>query len=141
MPWHGGAHAGFGRAGAPAPWLPLHPQSAVLHVEGQQQDPDSLLTCYRRMLLLRRASPALSGGALELCEPLGDPRRVLAFRRVHQDEEALVLLNFSRKETPVDLRGHPNRVLFSNLVDESFQGFGRQILRPWEGIILFSRPS
>ena len=140
MPWHGGAHAGFAPPGAPSPWLPLHPQSAILHVEGQRQDPDSLLACYRRMLLLRRASPALSNGSLQLCEPLGDPRRVLAFRRVHEDEEALVLLNFSRKETPVDLRAHPNRVLFSNLVDESIQGFGRQLLRPWEGVVLFSRP-
>lgn len=140
MPWHGGPHAGFAPPGAGTPWLPLHPQSAILHVEAQQQDPDSLLACYRRMLGRRRTSPALRSGTLELCEPPGNARRVLAFRRLHEEEQALVLLNFSAKETAVDLRAHPNRVLYSNLSDAPIAGFGHQLLRPWEGVVLFSRP-
>lgn len=140
MPWHGGPHAGFAPPGAETPWLPLHPQSAILHVAAQQRDPDSLLACYRRMLARRRASPALRSGILELCEPPGDSRRVLVFRRLHEEEQALILLNFSAKETPVALREPPNRGLHSNLSDTPITGFGHQLLRPREEIVLFSRP-
>jgi oligo-1,6-glucosidase/alpha-glucosidase len=140
MPWHGGAHAGFSPPAASGTWLPVHPQSAILNVEAQRQDPASVLGAYRRMLSLRRSSRALSGGRLELIEPRGDRRCVLAYSRIHEDEAgveaARVFLNFSARDVPLDLRDFGGGRLRSSLTDEPAFVAGRYLLRPWEGVVL-----
>jgi glycosidase len=149
MPWHGGPHAGFARPEAPKPWLPLHPQSAVMNVAAQREDPASVLASYRRMLGLRRRSLALSGGGLELLDPPADPNKVFAYRRVYEDadrqETAEVFLNFSRREVPLDLRHLPRSAdarLYSNLHDAPVAAKGRHVLRPWEGaVVLRDQPT
>jgi glycosidase len=137
MPWHGGAHAGFSSPGTARTWLPVHPCSATVNVAAQRDDPASVLAAYRRMLALRRRSPALSGGRLELLEPPADPGRILAYRRVSDAETAEVFLNFSARETPLDLRERAGRRTHSNLRDEPFGTSGRHVLQPWEAVVLF----
>jgi oligo-1,6-glucosidase/alpha-glucosidase len=141
MPWHAGPHAGFSPPEAPSTWLPIHPQSATINVAVQQDDPGSVLAAYRRMIRLRRHSLALSSGRLELCEPPGDARRVLAYRRVHGAETAHVMLNFSDRPVTLDLRGHTGVPLYSNLEDGARVALERHALRPWEGIVLLSDAS
>lgn len=143
MPWHGGAHAGFAPPEAPKTWLPLHPQSAVMNVAAQRQDPTSVLTSYRRMLQLRGRSLALSAGDLELLDPPADPNKVFAYRRVYEDAErqetAEIFLNFSKREMPIDLRHLPGSAearLYSNLRDAPIAAKGRHVLRPWEGAVV-----
>jgi len=143
MPWHSGPHAGFAPPEAPAPWLPLHPQSAVMSVAAQRDDPSSVLAAYRRMLQLRRQSLALSAGSLELMDPPANPNQVLAYRRVYESTERLetaeVFLNFSKREVPIDLRDLPRVAdarLYSSLHDAPVAARGRHVLRPWEGAVV-----
>jgi oligo-1,6-glucosidase/alpha-glucosidase len=143
MPWHSGPHAGFAPPEAPAPWLPLHPQSAVMSVAAQRDDPSSVLAAYRRMLQLRRQSLALSAGSLELMDPPANPNQVLAYRRVYESAERLetaeVFLNFSKREAPIDLRDLPGVAdarLYSSLHDAPVAARGRHVLRPWEGAVV-----
>jgi oligo-1,6-glucosidase/alpha-glucosidase len=137
MPWHDGPGAGFSPPGARAPWLRLHPRSAVVNVAAQRSDPTSVLSAYRRLIALRRSSPALTGGRLELLDPRADPRRVLAYRRAHEAEAARVFLNFSDRAAALDLRDHAGTRLRSSLDDSTRAAAGRETLRPWEALILF----
>jgi alpha-glucosidase len=63
MPWTTtGEHAGFSSA---EPWLPIDLRHHALAVDAQEVDPGSVLAHTRRLIALRRASPALRTGALE----------------------------------------------------------------------------
>jgi alpha-glucosidase len=146
MPWHGGSNAGFAPPTVESTWLPLHPKSAITNVASQKDDPTSVLTAYRRMLQLRRQSLALSSGTLELFDPPADPKKVLAYRRVYQDTErgetAEVLLNFSKREVPLDLRHLPSgteALLHSNLHDDTRAARGKHVLRPWEAAVVLRK--
>jgi len=99
MQWDGGAGAGFtsGR-----PWLPLAADYPLINVEAQQADPDAPLAVVRRLLALRRSSPALAAGDYESLDA-GD-RHVFAFLRDAGGERFLVALNFGAQPVTVDLR-------------------------------------
>jgi len=60
------------------PWLPFAPDAGSLSVESQATDETSMLAHYRRLLVLRRATPALHRGDMEL---LDAPEGVLRWRR------------------------------------------------------------
>ena len=68
----------------------------------QRSDPGSVLHLYRRLLAVRRASPALSLGDLALLEA---PQGLLAWRRTHGDDERVVVLNMTTAAVEVDLAG------------------------------------
>ena len=66
MPWQADApHAGFSEA---TPWLPIGPDHADLAADRQEADAGSLLHLTRRLLALRKASPALAIGDLTLVD-------------------------------------------------------------------------
>ena len=138
MPWTSGVHAGFSTGEAPAPWLPVHPDSPIINVASQRGDPRSVLSAYRRMLVLRRRSRALSDGRLELIDPRSDPRRVLAFSRSHGRELVRIYLNCSPREVTLDLRGLAGERAHSNLRDEPEPVGGRHVLAPWEAAVVFA---
>lgn len=143
MPWHGGPNAGFAPPTVSSTWLPLHPQSAVMNVESQRADPNSVLAAYRRMLQLRRRSLALSSGRLEIFDPPANSNRVLAYRRSYEGSEsgetAEVFLNFSNRETRLDLRHlrwGAGALLHSNLHDDAVIAKDQHVLRPWEAAVV-----
>lgn len=95
MQWSNAPNAGFSPPEI-QPWLPVHPNHAVgVSVAAQQDDPASLLTFYRRMLALRRNTPALIAGDYQVLNMQHDD--ILAFLRHDPDtgQTCLVTLNFS----------------------------------------------
>jgi alpha-glucosidase len=91
MQWDGSAYAGFSRA---KPWLPVHPDATRRNVAAQRADPASLLNFTRTLIALRRQTPALVRGDLEL---LSAPRGCLAYLRRTETQTVLVVLNFSSR--------------------------------------------
>jgi alpha-glucosidase len=78
------------------PWLPMSPDAPERNVDVQSADPNSILSWYRRLLDLRRATPALHRGAQDLID-VGD-RDVIAWVRDAGDGgRALVALNFASR--------------------------------------------
>lgn len=140
MQWNAGEHAGFSRGGD-APWLPLHPRFESVNVAAQENDPRSLLACYRRLLALRRASPALSGGALSLLDGL--PRDVVGYRRAYEggdgDDSAFALLNFSTKSARVTLSAWEGYTLSSTRDASSSTASPTILLAAHEAVVL-TRP-
>jgi oligo-1,6-glucosidase/alpha-glucosidase len=93
MPWDTSANAGFTNGG---PWLPINDDWRTRNVAAQNADPASMLTLYRRLLALRRSTPALSIGSYSAT--VGD-RNVLAYERCHNSQRLLVALNLSAQPT------------------------------------------
>ena len=96
MQWTGGENAGFCPPGVP-PWLPVNAANKhARNVESQLEDTGSLLHLYRALLELRKKSPALHRGTLELLPGLS--KDILGYRRSVDDEQMDVLLNFGKRE-------------------------------------------
>lgn len=91
LPWT----ATSGHGWPSAPWLPWPPEPAASSVEAQRGDPSSMFEHYRRLLALRRSSPALHRGSIEL---LDAPEGVLRWRRQHGNEAVEVSINFTEHE-------------------------------------------
>ncbi|HEY0437566.1 MAG TPA: alpha-glucosidase family protein [Phenylobacterium sp.] len=85
MPWTRGPNLGFSSGN---PWLPPAVEHVALTVETQEADPESNLAFARAVIAFRKASPAMTAGALEFLD-VADP--VLAFVR-RQDGEAIACL-------------------------------------------------
>ena len=96
MQWNGGQNAGFSRT---KPWLPVPPSAKTHNVATEKKDPNSVLSFYRQLLMLRHKEPALlEGSYLALNE--SDPN-VLCYVRRYKDEAILVVLNMSASEQKV----------------------------------------
>ena len=133
MPWDDGPFAGFSTR---EPWLPLNPDCARRNVAAMSADPRSILTLYRRLLALRRATPALQEGRYLPIEA-GD-EQIFTYLRQHAAQRLLVALNFGAKPSRLTLPGHvAGRLLLSTELDREGDAFvpGYE-LRGDEGIIV-----
>jgi alpha-glucosidase len=92
MQWDASSNAGFCPPDV-EPWLPTPGETGGRSVAEQRDDPESLLSCYKRFLAARRAHPALRRGALELLPEEVTGRAVVGWRRTADGRSLLVLLN------------------------------------------------
>ena len=90
MPWTPAADGGFGSA---TPWLPIDPEHRRNNVEAQKRDPQSILTWTRRLIELRRDTPALRQGSITLLDDHSD--QVVAFRREFDGQNIACAFNLS----------------------------------------------
>jgi alpha-glucosidase len=92
MQWNCEPNAGFSAPGT-RPWLPVHPDFKARNVAAMEATYDSLLHFYRRLIVLRKSSPALRKG---LFVPLTfGTRFLLGYLRQSAEETILVALNFT----------------------------------------------
>jgi alpha-glucosidase len=75
------------------PWLPWPPEPGARSVEAERADPHSMLHLARAVLALRRDSPALRRGGLDLLDDA--PDGVLAYERSAGDDRRRVWVNFA----------------------------------------------
>ncbi|MFH2102862.1 MAG: alpha-glucosidase [Chloroflexota bacterium] len=116
MQWSNSPNAGFCPRGI-QPWLLVNPDfSCGVNVRDQENDPNSLLNFYRRMLHVRKATPALVEGDYHEV-PTVALEEVLAFKRETPGQTVLVMLNYSNQARTLDLSSlgrHASRLLFSS---------------------------
>ena len=84
------------------PWLPFPPDPGHLNAATESSDDGSMLAFYRRLLAVRRSSPALTRGSLER---LDMPEGVLAYTRCAGGERCTVVVNFRDTDVVLDLDG------------------------------------
>ncbi|WP_375429098.1 alpha-amylase family glycosyl hydrolase [uncultured Sphingomonas sp.] len=131
MAWDASSSGGFSTGD---PWLPLHADWPTRNVATQSADPASMLTLHRRLLRLRRAHPALAAGAYAGVEAEGD---LLAYRRIGEGEEWLVLLNLGEQSRPVPDIAAGFAPVLSTLSGDLPSSL--TLLRPDEGLLLLRR--
>jgi alpha-glucosidase len=130
MLWSADANGGFTSG---KPWLPVNDDAAARSVETQIKDPGSILSWHRRLIQLRRSTPALRLGSFEPWNA-GNPD-TFAYMRDHEGERRIVLLNFSNRPREVRLPGRHEIVLSSHrLAGESLDSSA--MLAPYESVVL-----
>jgi alpha-glucosidase len=133
MQWNTSAHAGFSTA---RPWC-AGPDHDPVTVEGESNEPTSLLNLYRRLITTRRRHPALSIGGYRPILASGD---VLLFMRTHPNSSSvLVALNLGDQAAAAVLEGETlsGRVLVSAFADREGEAIEQEIdLRPNEGLLI-----
>ena len=113
MQWDASLHAGFSRV---APWLPPGADAAVVNVVRERDDSDSLLSLYRRLIMLRRSRPALTQGGYR---PLTAAGGALAYLRETDDDRVLVAVNMSPNSVAIAV---PEAVLGQKVLISSTSG-------------------
>jgi len=109
MQWTSDRNAGFSTADFARLYAPPVMDATfgyeVVNVEAQRRSPTSLFRWLRRLIGLRKNTPAFARGSLEWLEP--DNSKVLAFvrrlPRQDDDEIVLVVANLSRTSQPAEL--------------------------------------
>lgn len=103
MQWDDSPNAGFTPAGV-VPWLPVNDNRREINVATESKDPDSILSTYRDLLVLRRSNAALRNGSLTL---IGDlPAGVLGYRRQGPaGQQFVVLANLGERPRAIRVDG------------------------------------
>ena len=136
MQWMPGPNAGFSAPDTERLWLPLAEDYKIVNVERELADPSSILNLYRRLIALRKQSPALLRGTYR---PLDDlPEECYAYLREGGRQRLLVALNLSDQELELALPSPgPGRVVLStHLAREEEIDPSALDLRGNEGIIV-----
>lgn len=132
MQWDSTAFAGF--TSAYSAWLPISQDVANRNVAIQNGDENSLLNTYRDLLEIRRRTDALSKGEMTVLDKKAFPKKVLAYTRAFKGEEYLILLNFSKKEKSIELKGTYQKVY--NIGADTNIKENEATLTGWGGMML-----
>ncbi|MBT8079993.1 MAG: alpha-glucosidase family protein [Gammaproteobacteria bacterium] len=98
MPWNKGEkNAGFSTA---EPWLPIDSTHVPRAVNQQADDPDSVLSFFRRVVQFRKQNPALVTGDLVF---LPSPSDTLLFLRTNGKQRVLCAFNLSDSTREFDV--------------------------------------
>lgn len=125
MQWTAGENAGFTDG---KPWLRVNPNYPEINAESQIHDPDSIFSCYKTLVRLRKTNPVFADGAFELL--LENHEDIFAYTRTNADSQILVVCNFHGKtiENPLADREASMELLISNYKEMS----DLTQLRPYE---------
>jgi alpha-glucosidase len=136
MQWDGGAQAGFTDS---RPWLPIGDDGQAANVAAQSEDPQSLLTLYRRLMKLRQELPMLVHGELEV---VSRESPLLSYRRSGERGNLLIILNLGSEPQTYSLDSEAvgeggARLLVSTFLDRENELLQDTFsLRSDEGVIL-----
>ncbi|RKG92450.1 alpha-amylase family glycosyl hydrolase [Corallococcus terminator] len=114
MPWTAATGGGFTTG---TPWYGFSSGRETANVETQKAAPGSLLSRYKALLHARQGSEALRTGDMRLFTPTTGPSATLAFVRTVDDEQVLVVHNFSNAQVtagPFDVEGTAVEPLFTD---------------------------
>jgi len=135
MQWDGSANAGFCPEGVES-WLPVAEDFQQVNMEVERADPDSMLGLTRRLIDLRRGSPALATGSYRAVD---SPGQVFCYLREHGRERFLVALNFSAEPQSLSLDpalGRPGQVISTHSVEGPIDTLAKLTLLANEGLVV-----
>ena len=130
--WDTTANAGFTTG---KPWLKVNPNYKTVNVATENQDPNSPLNYFRKMVRLRKSDLTLVYGRYTLIDP--DNPQVYSYTREWKWEKIGVLLNFS-KLPATESTGAVNgtaKVLIGNYPDAAATLGATVTLRPYEAYV------
>ena len=116
MQWNGEKNGGFTKG---TPWLKVNPLFKDVNVEAQEQDPDSVLNYYRKLVALRKSDELKEvftyGKFLPEYENVDG---IMAFYRKNESKCILVAANFGKDAATIKLKSRIKKVWLSNRAEE-----------------------
>ena len=131
MQWDTTRHANFTDG---EPWLPVNDNYKKINVAVEERNPNSVLNHFKKMVQLRKDRPVLIYGDYELLQP--EHPEIYAYTRKTDKESVLVLLNFTQKDSEIELPDSMrlNEILIDNL-DGAKNKKNRIRLGPYQAIV------
>jgi oligo-1,6-glucosidase len=132
MQWDDTNNAGFS---SETPWLPVHENHTTVNVANQQNDHNSVLNHFRKMVALRKDNLLLVYGEYEIIQE--EHPTIYAYSRTLDDEQMKILLNFSESTSKINLSNlvQIKEVLINNynelLIDKN-----TITLQPYQAVVL-----
>nr|WP_260697502.1 alpha-glucosidase [Enterococcus mundtii] len=122
MQWNDHLYAGFSEV---APWLLVNPNHQMINVADQTNDPESILSFYKKMIALRRENKGLVYGSFN--EYLPENEQLFVYERVLEEERYLIIVNLTDKAATYTLPTEIEttwEVLLENQSGQEFQSSG-----------------
>ena len=131
MQWDDSEHAGFTTG---TPWLPVNDNFVEVNVKAQNEDPNSCLNYFRKMVKLRKDNPVLVYGDYELIQP--EHPQIYAYTREMGEQKMLALLNFSDQKSRIELQEAVSAgdVAINNYESLDIDG-AALVLEPYQAVI------
>lgn len=135
MQWNGERYGGFSEV---EPWLPMSAGFRnEITVEAQQNDQDSILSFYKKLIAMRKMYPVIAEGEISFLETGTD--RVLAYQRKLGEQQIVVFCNLDGEKHTVKAdgawRGDP--VLLENYEARQMDPEGEMYtMEPYEFMVL-----
>ena len=115
MQWTSGENGGFTKG---TPWLKVNPLFKDVNVEAQEQDPDSVLNYYRKLVALRKSDELKEVFTYgEILPEYENVDGVMAFYRKDESKCILVAANFGKDAATIKLKSEIEKVWLSNRID------------------------
>jgi oligo-1,6-glucosidase len=132
MQWDDSEHAGFT---AGQPWLAVNPKKDRINVASQQDDPDSVLSFYKRLIALRK-NPGyrhvmVYGDFISRAKP---DKHLMAYVRDDGEKRLFIAANFQKEPQTVNI-GDFRQVLLTN--DDEVRITGNELhLGGYQAVVL-----
>jgi oligo-1,6-glucosidase len=131
MQWDSTKNAAFTTG---TPWLPVNTNFKKINVHVEENDPNSVLNYFKKMVKLRKDRPVLIYGNYTLLQP--EHPQVYAYTRELDSERVLVLLNFSDADARFDLKvAHAIGDILINNYDRVAHDKNTIRLKPYQSLI------
>ena len=131
MQWDVSENSGFTTG---TPWLPVNENYIDINVAAQENDQNSVLTHFKKMVRLRKDNDVLIYGAYKLLDATNE--EIYAYKRTSENKKMLVLLNFTDHDSSVELPETKaiKDVLINNYGDLNNEN-GKITLKPYQAVI------
>lgn len=113
------------------PWINVAGHYHEINVAAQEQDPDSVLNYYRRIIRFRKDHPTLIYGATQ--PVAAGHHAIYAYERIGPDDRWLILLNLSGATLPLNHSLPAGEVAIGNY---PVPASNASDLRPWEARVI-----
>ena len=111
--WSDSDNAGFTTG---TPWLKVNSNYKDINVQNQENDPDSVLNYYRKLVATRKSPEYKEVFTYGVFEPAyEDTEYVMAYYRVSDNQRILVVANFGKDAKTIELKFPVKKVVLSNV--------------------------
>ena len=132
--WDTSENAGFTTG---KPWLMVNPDYKRINVASQINDPNSVLSYYKKLTALRKnpeyAETVVYGKTVPY---LPEVERLMSFKRVGDSQTLLVLGNFSTKPQTVKLPSKCKKVVLNNVENVEFVSDTEIKLEGYQAVVI-----
>ena len=131
MQWNDSENAGFSSG---IPWKSVNENYKEINVAAQEKDPNSVLNHFRKMVKLRKDNKVLVYGKYQLLQ--AEHPEIYSFTRTLKDKKMLVLLNFTDRDSSIELSQAKSisKTLINNY-DVFAHDIGKITLKPYQAVI------
>lgn len=123
MQWDNSKNAGFTQG---EPWIAINNRYESINAKNQQDNPNSILNFYKKLIDFRAQNHVLLKGDFE---PVKMLKGVFAYRRKLGNEKLIIALNFTSRQKKFTATGE---IILSNYSKRKYNGF----LNPYEAVII-----